>query len=260
LRLFHIPPSKLAKRVIPVEETHHLCVADVIVSHREYARFYQSRVDMGHWLTMDTAAFEGQDTTIETLVEALHVVKPSEIVLPDRFQDSKETVARSTNAARELREHGYDGAFMVVPHGKTWHEYLYCLEELVLALPYATIGIIEEVEQLYNLPRPIVVEAITEFYGNDIHFLGVTEDLAELQDEATRARVRSCDTAKFVVWGLNGITVNPKSIMPGVPVPLYPGRKSLGGRNEYFDYANCSEEAVSITRTNIRRWREYLHG
>ena len=261
MRLYHIPPARLAEQVIPNEEDGHLCVADVVLSHREYADYYRSRSDRGDWLTLDTAAFEGKITPVRNLLEAAHMVRPKEIVLPDLFRDAVGTIETSVAAAKELRDCGYEGRFMVVPHGLTWHDYLYCTEYLMAELgPETCIGVIEETDELYNITRPIAVEILDDIFPEvQIHFNGVTEHLGECFDSSIRARVRSADTSKFVVWGLNGVNVDPIKILAAqITVPPYPGRKSLGGRNGFFDRSQASDEALQITRTNINRWRRFL--
>jgi len=261
LRLYHIPPARLATQVIPQEEDGHLCVADVVLSHREYAEYYRSRSDRGDWLTLDTAAFEGKVTPVKDLFEATQLVRPKEIVLPDLYRDANGTIETSLAAAKELRGVGYEGQFMVVPHGQTWHDYLYCCEYLIAELGDETcIGIIEETDDLYNITRPIAVEILDGIFPESpFHFNGVTEHLGECFDPDILQRVRSVDTSKFVVWGLNGVNVDPTKILAGVQtVPPYPGRKSLGGRTGFFDRQHASEEALQITRTNINRWRRFL--
>jgi hypothetical protein len=261
LRLYHIPPARLATQAIPEEETGHLCVADVVLSHREYAEYYRSRSDRGDWLTLDTAAFEGQVTSIFRLHEAALMVRPQEIVLPDLYRDAGGTIESSLKAARALRQVEYAGQFMVVPHGIKWSDYLYCAAYLTGELGEdICIGLIEEIPELYGFSRKTAVEALSEIYPKaTFHFNGVTEHLDEMFDEMVRNRVRSADTSKFVVWGLNGVTVDPLKVRDGVtPVPPYPGRKSLGGRVGFFDRAHASDEALQITRTNINRWRRFL--
>jgi hypothetical protein len=261
VRLYHIPPARLATQVIPEEENGHLCVADIVLSHREYAEYYRSRSDRGDWLTLDTAAFEGTVTPVRDLLEAALMVRPKEIVLPDLYRDANGTIETSIAAAKELRDYGYDGKFMVVPHGQTWHDYLYCAEYLVTELgEEVCIGLIEEIPELYRMTRCIAVDILSGIFPKaEFHFNGVTEQLDEMFDEEVRARVRSADTSKFVVWGLNGVNVDPIKLLAGVlTVPPYPGRKSLGGRTGFFDKSHASDEALQITRTNINRWRRFL--
>jgi hypothetical protein len=191
------------------------------------------------------------------------VLNPNEVVLPDTFQNPPDTLDKSKHAMRVLERGGYPGQYMVVPHGTDLEEYLTCAKQLAdLGTEVKTIGVIEEVQQILGPPREDVIAMVKDVLpDHDIHMLGVTEGLTELMDPWVQQNVRSCDTAKFVVWGLNGITVVPKPESTAVAStwpPPYPGRKSLGGRVGYFDHKNASTEAIKITQRNITAWKEYL--
>jgi len=252
VKVFHIPPPALAKHIIPTELDAHLAIANVVTKNMTYAGFYQNKRRRDHWITVDTAAFEGEATTPFELFTAARRVRADEVVLPDVFKEAELTLEASTEALAVSRHHPFTGQFMVVPHGKTFHEYLWCLAELLgLSDQVKCIGIIEEVDELFNMDRALVVDMIhKQFPEFQIHLLGISESLQELYDLSLCKTVRSCDTAKFVVWGLNSIRTSPKR-MDKQGTPAYPGRASLGGRMKYFDLETCEREQQQIIRRNI---------
>jgi hypothetical protein len=262
VRFYHIPPGALARDVIPYSVTAHLCVTDALLSDGLYANFYAERREAGNWITLDSGAFEGLEVSASRLGQAMSYVDPQEIVLPDVYKDSRKTIELSSSAYSELHLlYGFQGQYMVVAQGETYGEYLDSIKRMIDFGPMVqTVGVIEEVGQLFGATRREVVEAILTINESvDIHFLGVQEDLQEMYDPFLREHVRSCDTSKIIVWGLNGVTVEPTFVRK-YGAPPYPGRKSVGGRVGYFDYHTASREAIRITRANIFAWDEFLQG
>jgi len=261
MELCHIPPARETS-LLPPYLTHHLCIADQVLKHVDYATYYASRVALNDFVIMDTAAFEGAAISIQDLIEAVRRVRPSEVVLPDDVHDRRLTLQQSFDASRALRQNGYDGTFMAVPHGKDLGEYMLSVKELELIPGVTTFGIQEEVQELFGISRAEVVRQVLNRVppGYNIHLLGVQDDLLDITHPFMMRNVRTADTAKFVVWGLNGIYVDPNE----TPFPAYPGRQSLGGRMEYFDYQlDDGDHAVNLikdVRTNINTWKEYLRG
>jgi hypothetical protein len=257
MRLCHVPPAPLADRIIPVSSRWHLCVADVIVTNPVYRRFYQLRRARNDFIILDVGTFEGVDTGWDVLMKAILAVEPQEVVLPDAFRDGPETAQRAERFSREIiTVGGGDVRLMGVPQGKDWIGYLECARWLMAMPDVKTIGIIEDVEQDFDMPRRDIVKHLTDHMPRDlsIHYLGVSETLTEVHSPYERARVRTCDTSKFIVWGLNDTYIDPKDPV----VPPYPGRKSLGGRMEYFDYHTRDHNKVMMAKRNILDWQSHF--
>ena len=267
MKLFHIPPGKLAADLIPEGEAGHLVVASEVLKHDEYALFYMQRKRRGDWITMDTPAFEGEDISNGDLFNAITLIQPDEVVLPDVYRDCTGTTDKSWEAYDFLRQLGYDGQFMGVAQGGTWSDYLQCASYFAHSGKITTLGIIEEVEEHFDRTRIEVASILHSRHPNvQLHFLGASEHLRELKDRNVQKIVRSCDTAKFVVWGLNGILQLAPAYAKGLTflhdheVYAYPGRQSLGGRKEYFNYTGpygTIERDCVIGA--IESWREYLN-
>jgi len=262
VKLFHIPPGNLAQDLIPEGEAGHLVVASVVLTNAAYATFYMSRKRRGDWITMDTPAFEGESISNEDLYNAIALIQPDEVVLPDVYRDCTATTDKTWEAYDFLTQRGYDGKFMGVAQGRTWEDYLQCASYLAHSGRIHTLGIIEEVEEHFGRNRVEVASILHDRHPNvQLHYLGSSEHLQELKHPYAQQIVRSCDTAKFVVWGLNGIMQLPPCAGHGTQeVYTYPGRQSLGGRKEYFDWMGPygDIERASV-RGAIDAWREYLN-
>jgi hypothetical protein len=240
--------------LLPENTDFHLCVANVVNRYHGYRQYYRRMVNRGDWVMMDTPAFEGVHIQPETYIDAIDYVNPTEVILPDVFGKGPETATQSRMFAKELLNRGFKGVFAAVPQGKTLEDYLECLSLLVAVPGVLTIGVIEEIDQLYPTTREDLVMYLRGAYPDKlIHLCGVKDDLNDLKDEGVRTVVRSADTAKFVVWGLNDVYVSPDE-----DIPTYPGRKSLGGRMEYFAYDEVLPGRRMKVRDNIRTWKEFL--
>jgi hypothetical protein len=254
VKLCHIPPARMT-HLIPHGCMTHLCVADIVVKYPEYGAFYRSKSDRGDFVILDSGAFEAMDTGLETLLQAVDVVRPSEVVLLDKFKHADQTVWKSIRCAEGLLSHFSNiSQLAVVPQGNTYTEYVDSVTRLARIPSVTTFCVIEETLELFDVPRDRVVQLIRDTYPQHfVHLLGPSNDLWELKDEYIQHAVRSCDTSKFVVWGLNEQICTPQHVLP------YPGRESLGGRSAYFDFETNSPIAYSRTVNNIKTWEEYLN-
>ena len=258
LQLCNIAPTAVLEKVITRNEKWHLVVADVIVADPIYCAFYVNRVDKGEFVILDSAAFEKPNgTDIPTMEMAIRMLRPTEVVLPDLPSDMHESIRRTREALNLFRVTlGYKPKFMAVPHGRSLEEYLWCAADVGFLTGVTTIGIQEEVEELYGMSRSEVAQKVRGTVGGrEIHLLGCREDLSDVRDEWVRSTVRSCDTGKLVTWGLNGILIDPSK----EEVPPYPGRQALGGREGYFSYASTDPANVVKAARNVVAMRQYLH-
>jgi len=254
LALCHIPPASLTE-LLPKELSHHLCIADVIIrsDNADYARFYRRQSQAGKFVILDSAAFEGECTSPQILSAAARIIRPTEVVLSDDPTSATRTLTMSQECSRILRERGYTGRFMGVPHGKKLREYTQNAADLVEACGISTFGVVEEIPETLGIPRAEAVSVLRSLFPSvDIHLLGVSEDLNELTDPYLLQQARSCDTAKLIVWGLQ-----KKLVAPG-NVPPYPGRKALGGRMQYFEYVTTDVFAWDAAIANIETWERAL--
>ena len=250
----HIPPANMTC-IIPRSYPMHLCVADVVVKQAGYRAYYREASERGAHVIVDSAAFEGHITDTSTLADAARAVRAQEVVLTDDPSSAFNTLILSRRCATMLRGAGFEGDFIACPHGFTVDEYVQNVLALARIDGVTTLGIVEEIPELLGIPREKMILMLNEMFPNlAIHLLGVTEQLTELRDPVIRPLVRSTDTAKLIVWGLNDIVVDPGA----EKIPTYPGRDSVGGRLGYFGYETDDALLIGKARHNILLWREYL--
>jgi hypothetical protein len=259
----HITPVPLLEKVGLHEKPFHLLISSLVLEDESYRTYYRNLQENHRaWITMDSPVFEtGEPVTPEQTLEAVMAFNmPNEVVLPDDLESGAHTVQLSAETVELLRRNGYRGSHIAVPHGDTIEEYLDIASQLWdIGGPRAvqrrcTLGIQEEIPELFGMSRKeFVVQHLQEALpGVSVHLLGVSETLEE-RDPLYQGYVRSVDTAKFVVWGLNQVYVDP---FPTGTSPDYPGRKSVGGRTEYFQYDTTDFQVLSAVRWNVSEWGE----
>jgi hypothetical protein len=250
IQIGHITPIPLLDQILSPEDKFHLTIAEVANSSPKYREFYQKRVQDGDYVVLDSAAFEtGEATELGTMLTAAALLMPSEIVLPDKRGDAHTTLVLAERMMTLLAREQYAGALMAVPHGGDIADYV-MTAQLLYKEGIRVLGLIEEIPELYQMTRRKVVDKLHRLLPEaQFHLLGIDKNLEDLiwpEDSP----VRSTDTAKLVVWGLNGTWIRP-----GEPIPTYPGRESLGGRMGYFTYARASSGDIWAARQNIAEWR-----
>jgi len=266
MKLANIIPVAHLNTLVDQRERFHLVIANLINEVQPYREFYRERVREGDYVIIDSLAFERPEgSSAEDLAQAWRTLwRPRanlEIVLPDRMDDPFESVRMTRQGLEELRSVVYADdptrrtKFQAVPHGRTWEEYLAHAKELANLSDVSVIGVQEEVDDLFEMIREVVVYKLqATIGGKQWHLNGVREDLTDLRSEWMRKNVRSTDTSKFVVWGFNNVGVRPDMDV----IPRYPGRKKFGGSTGYFAYAASRKEQLTTAYNNLVAWREYL--
>jgi len=272
VKLANIVPVAHLKTLIDESERYHLVIADMIVGNTTYRNHYLDCVERGDSVIIDSLAFERPEGsnpgTLLSAWAALYSVMPSgkntlEIVLPDRMDDPGESARMTREGLNILRGEIWPlvpltdrrPAFQVVPHGKTWREYLFYARDLAQLSDVSVVGIQEEIDDLFGIRREEAVRSLQLVIGGkQWHLNGVREDLEDIRSEWMRKNVRSTDTGKFVTWGLNMQAVRPDT----KPVPTYPGRKKFGGSIGYFAFCSTNPSALGMARNNMAAWREFL--
>jgi hypothetical protein len=257
LRVATVAPPALLEAVIPTEERYHLTLASQVLREdtHAYLNFYHDRrMRRGDYVIMDNDAYEAQgiSSALETIRKAAELLIPSEIILPDEMQGpdcAKLTVERSAQAAEALRADGWKN-FMAVPHGNTMNEWLSCAIELSKLEGVGCFGIAEKDALKLVAGERVILARSVYGMGQDIHLLGMMEDMSDVQHRWVQQRVRGIDGSKLLVWGINGL--RPRV---GDPMPAYPGRPK-----GYFDLTpeDLSPAQMNDAIGNVNYWQGYL--
>jgi hypothetical protein len=264
MQIAHLAPTSILEAVIDDQQVQ-LCLANLTLEDPAYQKFYHHQLRRGRKVIMDTPAFERTELSLDDLLDAAQGLHPTQIILPDDMDDPKASVQLSKEAARRIWNWKWGTSLMAVPHGRTVEEYMLNAEQLSWIQGVQALGIQEEIEEMFGMERQEMARRMHQtFPQHHLHFNGVTEGLDELLATDVCGFVDTMDTGKFVVWGLNGIKVDP-----AFETPAYPGRRSLANSSlEYFAWKPPAADdpalsgfpdAIEIIRQNIEMWNTEVY-
>lgn len=154
--------------------------------------------------------------SLQDLAEIIDKVQPDEIILPNCFSDSEQTVEFSKLGIKTFRDSGYLGKFMAVPQGRNLNEYLQCLDDILSISEIDVIGIDRNIS-VTNTPtsRKAFVTAI---YASGLvarsvewHLIGLNETFNGLaQMVRQHPWLRSISTGYPVFAAVEGFDVSDK--------------------------------------------------
>lgn len=262
MKLAHIVPTSM------LELTKHcdafLCLSSLIISDPVYADFHMKRAASGKMVILDNPVHENGTLNVDNWVMACAMVQPKVTIIPDVIDDADATVDNAIKYRHLIREVAPNTRLMAVPHGETNVAYLKCAQAFMKlrdpAIHWFGVSLERRLENdplafQRRITRVRLLESEPSFAFRNIHLLGVSETAIDLIHPPLRGVV-SADTSKFTVFWLNGIAVHPPS-----PINIaYPGRKSLGGSTEYFNYRVPSDMATYTGRffsDYLEQWNHY---
>lgn len=260
MELAHIVPISLLS-AIPLQQSTHLVLSELVLSDNRYYRFYADRCQAGDRIILDNPVHEDRPVSIDRWLEAVELLMPDVAVIPDVIDSGNETIANVEKAIEVFTNRGFSGIeLMAVPHSETQQGWLSCATRIAQIQEVSWFGI--SLERRFNddpyalsrrRERVDMLNCFPERFGRiKLHLLGVSESGQELSGERLWQRATSADVSKFVVWNMLGTPVSP-------PVPItipYPGRGPLGGSYGYFFAGHHDVSRRSLTR-NLRQWIAY---
>lgn len=174
---------------------YHLVLAQYMLRDRAYMTAYKLRHAQGHFIMLDNGAAElGQSISFEHVMHVADELLPDEIIMPDVLGDGEATAQATFNSLRKVNEN-YRA---VVPQGRTWDEWEYCLKRLLM-FGCRTICIAKRYERLPGGRAHALnlIQSMDAHRSHHIHLLGFnSEPLAEIRSAlAAFSMVRGVDSA-----------------------------------------------------------------
>lgn len=215
-----ISPTSILKNFCLTSKVQ-MCLAHRILSEdSEYIEFYRKQSDNGATVILDNSLWElGDAMTIDKLIEAAKLVKPTELIVPDVFRDGPATLKRFNNFTFQAMAAGFDGPCseeypwqknFVVVHGKDRQEWLECFDALNENHLAHTIGLPKVLDDIWNPGGRIGCVSFLEATGRvspekRYHCLGIWDDPIEVLCLSRHKWIRSLDTALPIHAGMHGI-------------------------------------------------------
>ena len=180
---------------------YHMALTHLVLKHPEYADHYKKLAESGDFVILDNSLIElGEAATIEKVLEAAEIIKPSEIVLPDVYKKGNDTVTAVDNALIILRRNPekYWFQLQAVCHGETIEDWKDCWDRLQQYQEINTIAIPKVTEHQFGSRTPLVEWALENNDENkQIHLLGCWSDINEFKDYTPemKSKIRGVDTS-----------------------------------------------------------------
>lgn len=260
------PVSALRKLKIG---TMHLILTSQVLSNKEYVNFYKERLREGDYVILDNDAHEQKAASSLTLLdEAIKIIRPSEVVLPDVIRNRAETVERTIEGIKHFRVDNRDRyadiKLMAVAQGNTVEEWEQCKNQLwaldsIVDYPFDVIGIPRVYADDFNTWVTAVRRVCDKMPPIEIHLLGSPfniDSAAEIERHFP-TRVRSTDTAKPIHYALDHtyfeqtMRINAHDKRPiGW---LDSTQRNIKSRPQDFFDVEMSAKQIHIAQTNINR-------
>ena len=233
---------------------YHMMLAHNVVARPNLHRDLSLDFPDDSYLILDNSVVETGKADIDVLRDAIDIVYPQCIVMPDVLMKGEETLFETTKAWTQLSDlmwkRGIEG--MVVPQGATYEEWLNCLR-MLLDLKPDVIGIPRNIEQL-GLHRSTVVQDVSDLCGAKIHLLGMSNNVIEDVRACRSPRVMGIDSCLPAMLGAHG-----EPILLGkrleIPFEINP---DTGVRPPIWEQQNLTEERVAMIINNVRKMRVWL--
>ena len=250
MQLTAIPPIA-ALETVASRQTFHLVLVHLLESSPIYANFYRKCRDRGDFILLDNSAYElGAAAEDDLLLKWIEELRPNEFVLPDVRMRPASTILRTQAFIERCKtELSYLPQFAAVAQGETYSEWRACMQLLLQYPEVKTIAVIAETMEFFPGGRRELLDQIQDVKERtNIHLLGTDDDLIEYRTiPTTHSWVRSTDSSKAVVYGLNNIRLSVES---GTPVK-YPGRPQ-----DYFNVIPTEEQLEVILQNQdvVQSW------
>lgn len=176
----------------------HLALAQYFTS-RPYTMMFRDLRRAHAFIMLDNGVAEGTPQEWYKILAINDLIEPDEIVLPDVMRDAEGTATASAKVASTIPL--YKRA--VVPQGKDWTEWRWCLDAMHNSFDFTTICVAKHLESLPG-GRAQAVKFIRDSYGtrHNVHLLGFyANPLKEIANLApVKEHIRSIDSAAPIAW------------------------------------------------------------
>jgi hypothetical protein len=224
-----IAPPSMLKWTSSMTKTH-LVLAHIYNSprHIAYREYYKQAVAAGHFVMLDNSAYElGGSVALDQLMKAAKDLQPSAVFLPDTRFKSEVTLQQVKQAIESFeREKDHGGLpenmqLFAVPQGENLKDVLHCYNQL-LTLEVDGFGFYEEIGEVCGFKNRAEFLWYMESQdhirpGKYYHLLGMEENVKEVQLLGKFDWANSIDSAKPVVYALNGIAFSEKGNLVDYP-------------------------------------------
>ncbi len=189
-----------------------MCLAHrVLEEDDDYVTFYERQSQDGQIVIMDNSLWElGEAMCLEDLMYAVSIIQPQELIIPDMFGKSDETIDMTEKFLDEIGSVRRWERNFVVPHGKDRQDWIKCFDYFSDQFYAHVIGLPKVLDDIWEPGGRIGCLSFLEATGRIrtdkiYHALGIRNDPIELLMLSKFKWLRSLDTALPIHAGIQGI-------------------------------------------------------
>ena len=205
-----------------------LALPHIAVESKAYQAFYN---DSNREIILDSGVIElGMPMSFEELMRIAEIIGANEVALPDYLHDATKTIDIANSICKRYKDTNLvkQTKFMGIVQGNSVCNWLDCFEQLAENEMISTLGIgIYSVKKVFSSltkkgdccsNRLKCIELLAKKNlvpkNKKIHLLGLG-DPKELLHQKQYPFIRSCDTTRPIIYGLQGIRYTENGEIPG---------------------------------------------
>lgn len=253
---------------------YHMVMAQDILENEDYRTYYQERQKAGDTLILDNGAAEKITLTLDQLSEAVDLLSPTYLTLPDLIQGGKKSVEHSFKALRILMQR-HDCKFLGIPHidpdegsiGRI-DIWLDGVDAFNRSDDIAAIGITKYVVQMHH-PVPstrfFFLEALRKKrIHKPIHLYGLSILDGVFEPILYRKyphEIMGIDSSHYFLHAMaaGGGRVSSRAILPR-PVTSWDPQKIDNRGQEFMKLKIASEKGIEWTDKSLTQFVEIISG
>lgn len=226
---------------------------------RGYTEFYKEKLKTAPYSILDNSAFElGQSIPMEELYELGEEFRPTHLVLPDKVNDYKQTIA---NAVEYLGKYKSDKVnYIGVCQGDTFDKIADCIDFYVdkevdiIALPFDLVPDSDYVTVRFRFLNWWYANRYKFFGGSyKFHLLGCQNPveflLYKYNQSFIKRYVYSLDTSSPIVNGWSGNKLGPNGLTSPKPKDKLADNLDI----------KLKEEQINLIFENVKTFRDYVN-
>jgi len=225
--------------------SHLLLAHDIVANPAPYLKLFnpahRTRQD---FIILDNSVIElGFSVNLDMIVEAVKIVRPNCVVLPDMMHDTDGTIKSCTEALETWKDAFYKAhisehiSWMIVPQGKTLRDFARCAEAFVSSVYVYWWGVPRNLVKHFGTRREAIQVLQMLNPHRPIHMLGFSDDHIDDMLCARNLGIYSIDSAV------------PLRIPLDISLSTLPG-----SRGKWWDEGQMSDYVIP----NIRRVRKWI--
>jgi len=220
---------------------YHLLLAHDVVAQKDLYKEVFDCLDPPPFIIMDNSVIElGEPVSDEVMGEAVSIVAPDLIVLPDAIADTERTFEMSSKAALAWAYLGWT-KFMVVPQGTTMNEFTDSAEQLMNLPGVRAWGVPRHATSKLKTRHHLTYSLMVLRPAFSIHLLGFSDNLVDDISVARATGISGIDSAVPIRLGLHNI-------------PFHTHIDSHPPRGDYWETATTATSQVLQNLALIRGW------